>query len=57
MKRTKFTVGLRNKLAELAMSCDSAACINDGGMTPLDRDNLQKKIRKIVNDIDKQIAV
>ena len=30
MKRSKFIVNFRNKLAMLAMDCDSAAAINEG---------------------------
>lgn len=55
MKRTKFIVDLRNKLSELAMSFDSAACINDGGMTESEREDIQGKLRKILEKIDKEI--
>lgn len=57
MKRTKFTVGMRNKLAELAMSCDSSAAINDGGLLYSERQDLQDRIRKLVEYIDRRIAV
>ena len=30
MIRNKFTVGLRNKLSELVMSCDTSAAIEGG---------------------------
>lgn len=55
MKRTKFTVGIRNKLSELAMSLDSAACIETESMTPKEREDLQEKIRAIVREIDSEI--
>lgn len=55
MRRTKFTVGLRNKLSELAMSLDSAACIETGSMTLKEREDLQEKIRTIVQEIDSNI--
>lgn len=57
MKRTKFTVGLRNKLAGLAMSCDSSAAINDGGLLYSERKDLQERIRKLVEYIDNRIKV
>ncbi len=57
MKRTKFTVGLRNKLSELAMSFDSAACISDGGLSPSEREDLQNRIRALVKEIDDKIFV
>ena len=51
MKRTKFTVGLRNKLADMIMSFDSAACIEDGGMTESERKDIQERLRKILKKI------
>ena len=56
MKRTKFTVGLRNKLADMIMSFDSAACIEDGGMTESERKDIQERLRKILKKIDKEIT-
>ena len=57
MKRTKFTVGLRNKLASMICDFDSAACIEDGGMTSTERESYQEKLRKILNEIDNSIKV
>ena len=57
MKRTKFTVSLRNKLSSLAGDFDSAACINDGGLSPAERENLQNRIRELVKEIDDKIFV
>lgn len=56
MKRSKFTVRLRNDLSNIAMSFDSAFCINDGGLRNFEREHLQEKIRDIVKEIDKEIS-
>lgn len=56
MKRSKFIVNLRNKLAMLAMDCDSAAAINEAGMSVGERKYIQNKIREIVSHIDKKIT-
>ena len=55
MKRSKFIVNFRNKLAMLAMDCDSMAAINDGSMSAGERKYVQNKIREIVSYIDKKI--
>lgn len=57
MKRTKFTVELRNKLSSLACDLDSAACVETGSMTPKEREDIKNKIMKIVELIDKEIFV
>ena len=56
MKRSRFIVNFRNKLAMLAMDCDCAAAINEAGMSVGDRKYIQNKIREIVNHIDKNIT-
>ena len=56
MKRTKFTVSFRNELASMICDFDSAACIEDGGMTADERKEIQEKLRKILNKVDKKIA-
>lgn len=57
MKRDGFTVGLRNKLSELAMQCDSCAAIEGARMTPNERKTIQDALRKVVNYIDERIKV
>lgn len=54
MKNSRFIVNFRNKLAMLAMDCDSAAAINEGRMTAVERQDLQRKLREIVDYIDKK---
>ncbi len=56
MKRSKFIVNFRNKLAMLAMDCDSAAAINEGRMSAGERKYIQNQIREIVSYIDKNIT-
>ena len=53
MTRNKFTVELRNKLASMAMDCDSAAAVNS--MTRTERETLQAKLREAYGYIDKNI--
>jgi hypothetical protein len=36
---------------------DSAACIEDGGMTRSERESYQEKLRKILSEIDDCIKV
>lgn len=55
MIREKWIVGVRNKIAMLAMECDSAAAINGARMTQRERESLQNKLRDIVNWIDDKI--
>ena len=57
MKRSKFIVNMRNKLAMMAMVCDSAAAINEAKMSRAERTEIQNALRAIVNNIDKKIAV
>ena len=57
MKRDGFTVGMRNKLSELAMQCDSCAAIEGAKMTPNERKTIQDSLRSIVNYIDERIKV
>lgn len=52
MIRHKWIVGLRNKVAELAMECDSAAAIEGAKMTSSEREELQKRLRNAVEYID-----
>ena len=57
MKRTKWSVGMRNKLSSLAMECDSCAAIEEANMTESERQTLQKMLRKAVDWIDSKIKI
>ena len=48
---------MRNKLAMMAMDCDSAAAINEAKMSQTERTEIQNALRAIVHNIDKKIAV
>lgn len=55
MIRNKWSVDTRNKLANLAMECDSCAAIEGAKMSRSEREELQSLIRKAMNYIDKKI--
>lgn len=55
MVRHKWIVGMRNRLAMLAMECDSAAAINGARLNPVEREAIQERLREIVNYIDSKI--
>lgn len=57
MKRTKWSVGLRNKLSSLAMDCDSATAIEEAKMSVPERETLQRQLLQIVEWIDKRIKI
>lgn len=57
MKRTKWSVGLRNKLSSLAMECDSSTAIEDAKMSTPERETLQRMITKVVEWIDHRIKI
>lgn len=57
MKRNKYSVDFRNKLANLAGWCDSCAAIEGAMMTEAERAALQQKIRDIVFWVDKRLKV
>lgn len=57
MKRTKWIVGMRNKLSSLAMECDSCAAIEETKMTDSERKALQKMLNKAVEWIDSKIRI
>lgn len=57
MKRDGFTIGMRNKLSELAMQCDSCAAINGARMSIQEREHIQTSLRKVVDYIDERIKV
>lgn len=55
MKRTKWIVGVRNKLCSLVMECDSCAAIEEAKMTNSERQTLQNMLSKAVDWIDSKI--
>lgn len=57
MIREKFIIGMRNRLAELAVDCDSCAAIERGKMTRQEREELQALIRKAYRYIDKKLGL
>lgn len=57
MKRTKWSVGMRNKLSSLAMECNSCAAIEEAKMTDSERKALQKMLSKAVDWIDSKIKI
>ena len=57
MKRDGFSVGLRTKLSDLAMQCDSCAASEGAKMTPNERKTIQDALRKVVRYIDERIKV
>lgn len=57
MKRTKWSVGMRNKLSSLAMECDSCAAIEETKMTDSERQTLQNMLNKAVEWIDSKIRI
>ena len=57
MIRSKWIVGLRNKLSSLAMECDSCAAIEGSKLTQSEREKIQKELRKIIGYIDYRIKV
>lgn len=57
MKRTKWIVGVRNKLASIAMECDSAAAIEETKMSEEERRILRSWLRSAIDWIDEYIKV
>lgn len=55
MKRTKWSVGMRNQLSSLAMSCDSCSAIEDAKISKSEREYLQGTLMKVVDWIDNKI--
>ena len=56
MKRTEWSVGLRNKLTSLAMELDSVAAIEGANMTEAERTKIRYWLSSAVKYIDKKIA-
>ena len=57
MKRTKWIVGVRNRLTDFIIECDSCAAIEDTKMTEYERKQLQKLFAKAREWIDKKVFV
>lgn len=57
MKRTKWSVKMRNILSSLAMECDSSAAIEDAKMSVPERETLQRMLNKASEWIDKRIKI
>lgn len=57
MKRTEWSVGLRNRISSLAMECDSATAIEDTRMTEAERTKIKYWLSSAVKYIDKKIAI
>ena len=56
MIRSKWIIGMRNKLSSLWMECDSCAA-EDSKLTSKEREDLQKMLKKAIQYIDKRIAI
>lgn len=57
MERNKYSIKVRNDIANLAGWCDSAAAINGAKMTDAERGALQQKLRDVVYWMDKKIGM
>ena len=55
MERNKYSIKVRNEIANLAGWCDSAAAIEGARMTAAERQALQQKLRDTVHWIDSRI--
>lgn len=56
MIRHRFILGVRNKLSDLAASCDSSAAIEGSRLSTKEREELQTLIRKAYQYIDKKLG-
>lgn len=52
MIRNKWIINFRNKLANLAMECDSVAAIEDSKLSEYERYKIQKNLADLVEYID-----
>ena len=57
MERNKYSIKVRNEIANLAGWCDSAAAINGAKMTEAERGALQQKLRDVVYWMDKKMGL
>lgn len=56
MERNKYSIKMRNQIANIAEWCDSAAAIEGAKMTDAEREALQQKLRDVVWWIDKKLG-
>ena len=57
MKRSRWLLSVRNKLANFAGECDSDTAIVDSDMTLSERAELQHQLRMIYDWIDKKLGL
>lgn len=57
MERNKYSIKVRNDIANLAGWCDSVAAINGAKMTDAERGALQQKLRDVVYWMDKKMGL
>lgn len=55
MIRDKWIIGVRNKIVNLYWECDSCAAIEGSLLTSKEREDLQSRMKKIVDYIDKKL--
>ena len=55
MVREKWIIGVRNKLVNLYIECDSAAAIEGARMTEAERNKLKSLLKEAVLYIDKRL--
>ena len=55
MIRHKWIVGVRNKLYNMMLECNSAAAIEGARMNKVERQAMQEKLRELVSWIDENI--
>lgn len=56
MEKNKYSIKVRNDIANLAGWCDSCAAIEGAKMTDAERDALQQKLRDVVYWMDKKLG-
>lgn len=52
MKKSKWIEGVRDRLCDILIECDSNAAINDTEMTSFQRQQLQRKVKEAIRYID-----
>ena len=56
MERNKYSIKVRNDIANLAGWCDSCAAIEGARMTSAEREELQQKLCDVVSWMDKKLG-
>ena len=56
MEKNKYSIKMRNDIANLSWWCDSAAAIKGAKMTDAERGALQQKLRDVVYWMDKKLG-